>query len=201
MVVSSQEEIWFDDLELFGGGANGAGVQPEKESKGGLLGRSLPCNGVESGDHLARCMVYIDTNMVRAGVVSHPAMWPFCGYNEIQGPRRKNVLINYEKLQRLLGAASYKQLKSSHKGWIDEYLGDGLQARQDEWTRSIAVGSRPFIEKVKNILGFRAKGREVIEGFEGYQLRERSAGYEAFFGVQKDYIGLENTYRWDINTV
>jgi putative transposase len=88
-----------------------------------------------------------------------------------------------------------------HKGWIDEYLGDGVQARQDEWTRSIAVGSRPFIEKVKNILGFRAKGREVIEGFEGYQLRERSAGYEAFFGGQKDDIGLENTYRWEINTV
>ena len=50
-------------------------------------------------------------------------------------------------------------------------------------------------------LDFRAKGREVIEGFEGYQLRERSAGYEAFFGGQKDDIGLENTYRWDINTV
>ncbi|MDI7259801.1 MAG: hypothetical protein QME90_07765 [Thermodesulfobacteriota bacterium] len=54
---------------------------------------------------------------------------------------------------------------------------------------------------VKNILGFRAKGREVIEGFKGYQLRERSAGYDAFFGAQKDDIGLENTYRWDINTV
>lgn len=31
-------------------------------------------------------------------------------------------------------------------------------------------------------LGFRAKGREVIGGSERYQLRERSAGYEAFFG-------------------
>ncbi len=28
---------------------------------------------VESGDHLARCLVYIDTNMVRADVVSHPS--------------------------------------------------------------------------------------------------------------------------------
>ncbi|MDI6753855.1 MAG: hypothetical protein QME78_05615, partial [Thermodesulfobacteriota bacterium] len=36
---------------------------------------------------------------------------------------------------------------------------------------------------------------------EGYQLRERFAGYEAFFGAQKDDIGLENTYRWDINTI
>jgi hypothetical protein len=63
------------------------------------------------------------------------------------------------------------------------------------------VGSRPFIENVKNVLGFRAKGRKVIEGFEGYQLRERFGGYEAFFAAQKDDMGLENTYRWDISAV
>ena len=51
---------------------------------------------VERGEDLARCMVYIDTNMVRAGVVSHPSEWSFSGYNEIQEPRRKNVLIDYE---------------------------------------------------------------------------------------------------------
>jgi putative transposase len=65
-------------------------------------------------------MVYIDTNMVRTGVVSHPSMWPFCGYNEIQKPRRKNVLIDYERLLGLLGARSYNQLRSSHKGWVGE---------------------------------------------------------------------------------
>ena len=49
--------------------------------------------------------------MVRAGVVSHPsAEWSFSGYNEIQEPRKKNVLIDYEKLQELLGAGSYDQL-------------------------------------------------------------------------------------------
>ena len=66
---------------------------------------------------------------------------------------------------------------------------------------SIAVGSRSFIEKVKDIFGFRAKGREVKEGFEGYQLRERSASYDAFFEAKKDDIGLENTYSWDIKIV
>ena len=84
---------------------------------------------VESGDHLARCMVYIDTNMVRAGVVSHPTMWSYCGYNEIQEPRKKNVLIDYDRLQGLMGASSYEQLRSSHKGWVEEYLGDGEKAR------------------------------------------------------------------------
>ena len=31
---------------------------------------------VDSDKYLARCMVYIDLNMVRAGVVSHPGEWP-----------------------------------------------------------------------------------------------------------------------------
>jgi len=78
-------------------------------------------------------------SMVRAGVVSHPSQWSFSGYNEIQEPRRKNVLIDYERLQRLLGAGSYEQLRSSHKGWVKEYLRDGKKDRKEEWAASIAA--------------------------------------------------------------
>jgi putative transposase len=58
--------------------------------------------------------------MVRAGVVSHPSMWCFSGYNEIQEPRRKTILIDYARLQGLFGAGTYAELKSSHRGWIEE---------------------------------------------------------------------------------
>jgi hypothetical protein len=143
-------------------------------------------------------MVYIDTNMVRAGVVSHPAMWSFCGYTEIQEPRRKNILIDYERLQNLLGATSYDRLRTSHRGWIEEYLGNGAKDRQDEWTGSIAVGDRPFIEKVKALLGFRAKGRAIRQSERGYQLREEAGHYKTLFEAEKDDIGPENTYLWDI---
>ena len=85
-------------------------------------------------------------------------MLPSAGYNEIQQPRRKNILIDYERLQELFGAGSYDQLRSSHKGWIEEYLANGLKGRQEEWTDSIAVGSKSFIEQVKEFLGFKAKG-------------------------------------------
>jgi len=40
--------------------------------------------------------------MVGAGLVSHPSKRPFSGYNEIQGPRKKNVLIDYERSRRFL---------------------------------------------------------------------------------------------------
>ncbi len=52
--------------------------------------------------------------MVRSGVVDHPSQWPFCGYNEIQEPRSKNVLINYDKLRELVGVESYDLVKRSH---------------------------------------------------------------------------------------
>jgi hypothetical protein len=60
------------------------------------------------------------------------------------------------------------------------------------------VVSRSFVENVKALLRFRAKGREVIEGGEGYQLWVGPALYNALFGAEKDDIGLENTYLWDI---
>jgi len=73
-----------------------------------------------------------------------------------------------------------------------------VKIRQEEWTRSIAVGSRSFIENVKTVLGFRAKGRGVIGGSEGYKLREGAADYQALFGAENEDIGPENTYLWDI---
>jgi hypothetical protein len=180
-------------------GRTGQEYNQRKDRKGAYWEDRYHATAVESGDHLARCMVYIDTNMVRAGVVGHPSQWPFCGYNEIQEPRRKNVLIDYERLKGLFGADSYGQLRNSHKGWVTDYLNGGLKTREEEWTRSIAVGSQPFVKKLKDLLGFRAKGRDVTEGTIGYQLREGAAHYKALYGVKNNDMALENTYFWDAN--
>ena len=149
-------------------GRTGQEYNQRKDRKGADWEDRYHATAVESGDHLARCMAYINTNMVRAGAVSHPSSWFFCGYNEIQEPRRKNVLIDYERLQGLFGARSYQQLKLSHKGWIEEYMRDGSKIRQGEWTDSIAVGSKTFAENVKALLGFRAIGMVVKESDGGY---------------------------------
>ena len=61
------------------------------------------------------------------------------------------------------------------------------------------MGSKPFIENVKALLGFRAKGKEVRQdGGARYQLREGAAQYKALFRAEKGNIGLENTYIWDV---
>jgi len=54
--------------------------------------------------------------MVRAGVVKHP------GYNEIQQPKRKKILINYDRLKELLGFNSYEHVKTAHKQWVERSL-------------------------------------------------------------------------------
>jgi REP element-mobilizing transposase RayT len=177
-------------------GRTGQEYNQRKDRRGAYWEDRYHATAVESGYHLARCMVYMDTNMVRAGVVEHPSKWCFSGYNEIQEPRRKKILIDYEKVQRYVGTASYEQLKKSHRGWVEEYLGKGEKSRQEEWTSSIAVGSMSFVENVQTLLGYRAKGREVRVGNEGYQLREGSAPYEGIFGAKKDDIGLGNAYFW-----
>lgn len=75
-----------------------------KGRKGAFWEDRYHATAIEAGEHFSRCCAYIDLNMVRAGVVSHPSQWPFSGYSEIQEPQPKNILIDYEKLMELLGS-------------------------------------------------------------------------------------------------
>jgi len=85
-------------------------------------------------------------------------------------------------------------------GWIEEHLGDMAKERQDEWTGSIAEGSKSFIKNAKARPGFRAKGRNVVEGGKEHQLQESTAHYEALFEVENEDIDLENALFWDVKT-
>ena len=78
-------------------------------------------------------------------------------------------------------------------------MGDGKKDREEEWTGSIAVGNRPFVDKVTAVLGFRAKGRKITRSGRGYQIRETSARYNEFLGAENEDIEPENTYSWNLN--
>ncbi|WP_244154217.1 transposase [Desulfospira joergensenii] len=51
----------------------------KKKRKGAYWEDRYHATAIETGSHLLRCLVYIDLNMVRAGVVSHPSKWIFGG--------------------------------------------------------------------------------------------------------------------------
>ena len=171
-----------------------------KNRKGAFWEDRYHATAIEGADHLLRCLVYIDLNMVRAGVVSHPSEWPFSGYHEIQSPRRKCAIIANEKLAEKAGFQSYAMFKKAHDEWVNESLSNSGNTRQRKWTESIAVGSEPFTRWIKEQLGIRAKGRTIIEGIDGVcQLRESAPSYIDDFAPEKEHIGAENTYYFDTN--
>jgi hypothetical protein len=56
---------------------------------------------IRADDHLHQCVVYIDLDMVRAGVVKHPREWENSGYREIQKPPSRYGIIDLLELNAL----------------------------------------------------------------------------------------------------
>ena len=67
-----------------------------------------------------------------------------------------------------------------------------IPGKENNLTQSIAVGSKPLVEKIKESLGFRAKGRKVIHADDSFELREVLTPY----GTANN-PDLGNTFLWD----
>jgi hypothetical protein len=143
-------------------------------------------------------MIYIDMNMVRAGVVNHPSEWSYGGYNELQNPRERYSLIDYESLMDLLGIRNVEELKIAYREWVEEGLVKQDLDRHPRWTESIAVGSESFIEKTRAELGIKADERRVREEDGVFEIRERGIPYHK--GNSPDPIEFisDNTYLWHL---
>jgi putative transposase len=136
------------------------------------LAGSLSRNSSGTGEHLVKCIVYIDLNMVRAGTVNHPAQWTWCGYNEIQKTRRKNILIDHEKLKELAVFDSFEDFQMAHRKLIEHSLATYEKKRESHWTESIAIGSDTYIQKVFLQLNPQVRGRHIIENGKSFKICE-----------------------------
>jgi hypothetical protein len=54
------------------------------------------------------------------------------------------------------------------------------------------VGREEFVERTKEELGIRARGRKIRETEGQFELRESEAPYNGHFGAKKSDIGPEN---------
>jgi len=93
-------------------------------------------------------------------------------YNEIQNPRKRKAIIDFDRLMGLLGFENYDDLKDSHYKWVESAIQTDNSDKETKWTQSIAVGSKTFIEKMKGALGYRVRGRKIICADDTYELRE-----------------------------
>lgn len=180
-------------------GRTGQEYNLRNKRKGAFWEDRYHATAIESEQHLLKCLVYIALNTVRTNVVSHQSEWPFGGYNEIQEPRRKCVHIAHQKLARLTGFETYDAFRKVHMELITESLVNGNNPRQAVWSESIAVGSKKFVETIKDNLGLRAKGRKILENACGFQLREEVKTYNANFNTKNDNIEGQSTYLWGVN--
>ena len=115
-----------------------------KSRKGAFWQDRYFATAVATDQHLVRCIVYIDLNMVRAGVVRHPSQWNVCGFNEIHSSRLRYRIIDVNALCKLTGAQCLKDFRHRHRSWIETELEQGVMMRQPEWSKDAAVGPDSF---------------------------------------------------------
>ena len=119
-----------------------------KKRSGAFWGGRYWCTMVETGHYVRNCMRYIDLNMVRAGIVSHPADWKWCGYQELVGERERYRLLDMAEVVSLWDCDTVSDFRAQYRRTIEEALEKRLLGREPWWTESIAVGSETIVKHV-----------------------------------------------------
>ena len=112
------------------------------------------CTMVEDGEHLWNCIQYIDLNMVRAGVVSHPHDWSWCGYQELVGEKTRYRLLDVDRVLELLGKPNLESFRIEYRTRIQCAIAEKRLKREKCWTRSIAVGGKAYVTEIATAIRY-----------------------------------------------
>ena len=148
LVFENEKETIPKSIQLLAG-RTAREFNQRKKRKGAFWEDRYHATAVQTGEHLIRCLVYIDLNMVRTVRIGHPSAWEDGGHNEIQSPKQRYSLIDRPKLIELLNKKDEEELKTAHSMWVETILRNGPSCRNPLWTESIAVGDKNFILSTK----------------------------------------------------
>jgi len=198
LVIDNGPDVIPKSLQLIAG-RTAQEFNNRKERKGAFWEDRYHATAVERDEYLIRCLVYLDLNMVRAGVVRHPAEWEVSGYKEIQNPPERYGVIDMPGLRSLCGFSDPEQFSMQHRQWVHDAINTGNNQRENCWTESVAVGSIRFVEETKAMLGIKGMGRRIEEEqVDQFVLREEYAPYNADFDPQKVCLSPNNSCIWDV---
>lgn len=152
LVLSPKDMTAIPLLMQLVAGRVGQVYNKRKNRKGAFWENRYQATAVQTDEHLARCFMYIDLNMVRAKVVKHPSKWEHGGYHEIVRPKKRYQIIKRSEVSRLLGLEE-DHLSKSYQKWIREALRKGNLSRDSIWSTELAVGDNGFIETIKKGVG------------------------------------------------
>lgn len=170
-------------------GRTGQEYNRRKGRRGAFWEDRYHATAVEYGEHLRRCMAYIDMNMVRAGAVKHPKDWADGGYCAIQNPPQRYRVVDLDRTALRLGYSGGGELQREQRRWVrDAIEAGGLCHRNPTWSESLAVGDRDYVEKVEKQLGMRSRFREVEEQDGTFIIREKTAPYNVTFRPENNTL-------------
>lgn len=198
LVKDTGEDIIAQSMQLVAG-RTAQEYNERKNRHGAFWEDRYHATAIEADEHLHRCIVYIDLNMVRAGAVSHPSEWVHSGYREIHEPPERYGIVDLRELTALCGFGDLENFQRAHGGWIEQALSGERGGRDDRWSEAIAVGGLGFVESVKGELRSRAMHRAVENTGGGFALREESEAYNSDFGGKSEPLSIENTVFWNEN--
>ncbi len=195
LVVDTQKNVLPKSIQLLAG-RTGREYNIRMKRKGAFWEDRYHATAVQDGLHLVKCLIYIDMNMVRTGVVKHPSEWNFCGYNEILDPPKRYTLIDNNRLMSLCGYSDNQKFQADYKSLIDDEINKDNLKRKYYWTESIAVGTKDFIVDMKISLGALARGRKISSDDKRHMIQESLSPYNAVFDTQKCNPRKDNRYFW-----
>ena len=126
----------------------------ERHEEGAFWTDRFHSTRIQDGEHLVHCLFYIDLNMVRAKVVTHPSKWKHCGHHELMHPNNRYRIINR---QRLLEKLAIPDMKSFER-WYIRVLSEKLSTksyRQQFWSKAIAVGDDEWLKATAIKMGIK----------------------------------------------
>jgi putative transposase len=136
------------------------------------------CTMIEDGEHLWNCIQYVDLNMVRAGAVSHPCDWPWCGYQELLREKTRYRLLDVGRLLELLGNIDFESFAAEYRARIETAIAEKRLSREKRWTESIAVGGQAYVRKIAAAIHRERLSPRVEESEDGsWAVWEPSSDY------------------------
>jgi putative transposase len=196
LVKDTGEDVIAGSMQLIAG-RTAQEYNKRKNRHGAFWEDRYHATAIQTDEHLHRCLVYMDLNMVRAGVVNHPSKWAHSGYVEIQNPPKRYAVVDCQELTALCGFVDFESFQRAHRQWVEQALEIRRTLRDDRWSQAIAVGNLVFVESVKSELGSKALNRGVVEFDGAYALREQSEAYDGNLRSESEPLSPENTVFWN----
>lgn len=150
-----------------------------KHRHGAFWGDRYHATAVQTGQHLCRCLVYIDLNMVRAGVVEHPGLWPESGYVESVCPPARKSRLDYDAIAKIFDVRRFADVMAMRDALIAERIACGGVRREPAWTESVAVGDEDYLRQTKKELGEAGRYRQISGVHDKQCLKDGIADYLA----------------------